>query len=60
ERRALNEVIQETYGSVDGFFKAFAKERKSGFWSNTCTIPYRCILGPDGKDLVEGIKDMQR
>ncbi len=60
ERRALNEVIQETYGSVDGFFKAFARERKSGFWSNTCAVPYKCILGPEGTDLVKEIKDMQR
>jgi hypothetical protein len=60
EKRALNEVIQQTYGSVDDFFKAFARERKRGFWSNTCEIPYRCILGPDGEDLVKEVKDMQR
>jgi hypothetical protein len=59
-RLALNEVIQETYGSVDGFFKAFAAERKNGFWSNACVSPYKCILGPDGKDLVGKVKDFQR
>jgi len=60
ERRALNEVIKETYGSVDGFFKSFAKEREDGFWSNACAIPYKCILGPDGKDLVAEVKGYQR
>jgi hypothetical protein len=60
EKRALNEVIKETYGSVDGFFKAFARERKRGFWSDSCTVPYKCILGPEGNDLVKEIKDMQR
>ena len=60
EKRALNEVIKETYGSVDGFFKDFAKNRKNGFWSDACDTPYKCILGPDGKDLVEEIKDMQK
>jgi hypothetical protein len=60
ERRALNEVIKETYGSVDGFFNSFAKERRSGFWSGACAIPYKCILGPDGTDLVEEVKSFQR
>jgi len=60
ERLALNEVIQETYGSVDGFFKAFKEERKNGFWTGTCALPYSCILGPDGKDLVADVKDFQR
>ncbi len=60
EKRALNEVIKETYGSVDGFFKDFAKNRKNGFWSDACDIPYKCILGPDGKDLVGEVKDMQK
>jgi len=58
ERLALNEVIKETYGSVDGFFKGFAKERKSGFWNNAC-VPYKCILGPGGQDLVEEVKALQ-
>jgi len=60
ERRALNEVIKETYGSVDGFFKAFSKERRDGFWTGACAIPYKCILGPEGKDLVEEVKNFQR
>ncbi|MGA2404251.1 MAG: hypothetical protein ABSG91_21520 [Syntrophobacteraceae bacterium] len=60
ERLALNEVIKETYGSVDGFFKRFATERKNGFWSNACAIPYKCIRGPKGKDLVEEVKDFQK
>ncbi len=53
EKLALNEVIKETYGSVDGFFKDFARDRKNGFWSDACDVPYKCILGPDGQDLVE-------
>lgn len=60
EKAALNKVIKETYGSVDGFFKDFAKERKKGFWSDGCDVPYKCILGPDGKDLVEEVKCLQR
>jgi hypothetical protein len=60
ERLALNEVIKETYGSVDGFFSAFAKERRNGFWSDACAIPYKSILGPDGNDLVTEVKNFQR
>jgi hypothetical protein len=60
ERLALEEVIKENYGPVDGFFNAFAKERKNGFWSNACANPYKCILGPDGKDLVAEVKNLQR
>jgi len=60
EKLALNEVIKETYGSVDDFFKAFAKDRRSGFWTDACDNLYRCILGPDGKDLVEEVKDIQK
>ena len=59
-KRALNEVLAEAYGSVEDFFKTFAKDRKYGFWSDACEVPYRCILGPDGKDLVEEVKDMQK
>jgi hypothetical protein len=59
ERLALNAVIKETYGSVDGFFNVFARERRNGFWSNACTDPYKCILGPGGKDLVAEVKDFQ-
>jgi hypothetical protein len=57
---ALNEVIKETYGSVDGFFMAFAKDRKKGFWSDVCEVPYKCILGPDGQDLVGEVKNIQK
>ncbi len=60
EKLALNEVIKETYGSVDSFFMAFAKSRKNGFWSDVCDIPYKCILGPDGQDLVDEVKCIQK
>jgi hypothetical protein len=60
ERLALNEVIQEHYGSVDGFFKDFEKNRKNGFFSDVCSVPYKCILGPEGKDLVDEVKGIQR
>jgi hypothetical protein len=59
-KKALNEVLTEAYGSVDGFFKTFARDRKNGFWSDACEVPYKCILGPDGRDLVEEVKDMQK
>ncbi|MGA3113624.1 MAG: hypothetical protein ABSF90_04235 [Syntrophobacteraceae bacterium] len=60
ERLALNEVIQKTYGPVDAFFNAFEKNRKNGFWSDTaCPIPYRCILGPEGNDIVGEVKSFQ-
>ncbi|MFZ0932571.1 MAG: DUF6055 domain-containing protein [Syntrophobacteraceae bacterium] len=57
---ALNEVIEETYGPVDRFFKDFARDRKRGFWGGPCDTPYKSILGPDGKNLIEGVKDFQR
>ncbi len=57
---ALNEVIRESYGSVDDFFKSFARDRNNGFWADTCESPYSCILGPDGKDLVKEVRDMQK
>ncbi|MHC1724740.1 MAG: hypothetical protein AB9866_01750 [Syntrophobacteraceae bacterium] len=60
ERQALNQVIQEAYGSVDLFFASFSKDRKKAFWGNSCVLPYKCILGPDGKDLVEQVKSIQR
>jgi hypothetical protein len=60
ERQALKETIQEAYGSVGGFFNAFAVERKRGFWAGTCGAPYNCILGPQGKDLVDEVKDIQK
>jgi hypothetical protein len=59
-RLALNEVIRESYGSVDDFFKSFARDRNNGFWADTCGTPYSCILGPDGKDLVKEVRDMQK
>jgi hypothetical protein len=61
ERLALNEVIQETYGPVDDFFKEFTKNRKNGFWSDVaCDVRYRCILGPEGNDLVGEVKNIQK
>jgi hypothetical protein len=59
EDLALNKVIEEAYGSVDGFFDAFAKDRKKGFWGEECDVPYKCIFGPDGKDIVEEVKCLQ-
>jgi hypothetical protein len=60
EKLALNEVIQEHYGSVDKFFASFARERKNGFWEANCSDPYKCILGPEGNDLVNEIKCLQK
>lgn len=60
ERQALREVLTEAYGSADGFLRSFTKDRKNGFWSDACDTPYKCILGPDGRDLVQEIKDMQK
>ncbi|MFZ0942284.1 MAG: DUF6055 domain-containing protein [Syntrophobacteraceae bacterium] len=60
ERLALNEVIHEKYGSVDGFFKDFEKNRKAGFYKDVCSVPYSCILGPQGKNLVDEVKSIQR
>jgi hypothetical protein len=59
ENLALKEVIEETYGSVDRFYQDFAKERRTGFWDGHCDAPYKCILGPDGKDLVQEVEDYQ-
>ena len=59
-KRALNEVLTEAYGSADGFLMSFTRERKNGFWSDACYTPYKCILGPDGNDLVKEVKDMQK
>jgi hypothetical protein len=59
-RLALKETIAENYGSVDGFFNAFAMQRKRGFWTAACSAPYNCILGPQGKDLVQEVKAIQR
>jgi hypothetical protein len=60
ENLALKEVVEETYGPADQFFKKFASERKSGFWSDPCDTPYRCITGPEGQDLVKEVRDLQR
>lgn len=59
-KEALNAVIQENYGSVDKFYADFAKARKSGFWAGDCGEQYKCILDPDGKDLVNEVKSMQK
>ncbi len=60
ERQALNEVVLEAYGSVDLFFASFSKDRRKSFWGESCALPYKCILGPDGKDLVEKVKSIQQ
>ena len=60
EKRALKEVLTEAYGSADAFLLSFGKDRKNGFWSGPCDLPYSCILGPDGKDLVKEVRDMQQ
>jgi hypothetical protein len=59
EKLALQKVITEAYGSVDAFYKDFAIERKKGFWSDSCGSPYKCILGPEGQDLVNEVKCIQ-
>jgi hypothetical protein len=58
---ALYSVVRDGYGSVEGFFSRFDKERRSGFWQgpDAGTHPYSCILGPEGKDLVAEIKAYQ-
>jgi len=58
ERLALDEVILENYGPRDKFFAAFANQRKNNFWGNCCD-PYKCILGPEGNDLVSEVKSLQ-
>jgi hypothetical protein len=57
---ALNEVILENYGSLEKFFASFANERKNGFWAGNCSDPYRCILGPEGNDLVNEVRSLQK
>jgi hypothetical protein len=57
---ALDESIREDYGSVGDFFKSFARDRRYGFWADTCDSPYGCILGPEGKDMVKEVRDLQR
>ncbi len=61
QNRALNETIKETYGGSPGdFLNSFARDRRHGFWSDTCDSPYGCILGPEGKDLVKEVRDLQK
>jgi hypothetical protein len=59
---ALLDVIRDSYGSADSFFRRFAHERKNDFWPES--VPQSCnytrIMGPDGKDLVAEIKKYQR
>ncbi len=59
---ALLDVIRDSYGSADSFFRRFARERKSDFWLGSVrrSCNYAHILGPDGKDLVAEIKKYQR
>lgn len=59
-RKALDEVIGENYGPSESFFASFSHERLNGFWKDTCDLPYRCILGPDGKDMVDKVRNMQK
>ena len=56
-RLALNAVIKEKYGSVEGFFKALCKGAQKRILERACADPYKCILGPDGKDLVAEVRD---
>ncbi len=58
ENLALKEVVEETYGPVHSFFKEFARERQSGFWSGPCDAPYNSIIGPEGRDLVAEVKNL--
>ncbi|MCE5336472.1 MAG: hypothetical protein LLG06_17995 [Desulfobacteraceae bacterium] len=60
EKKALDEVIQAHYGSVESFFASFSQARKQGFWAECCRAPYNCILGPDGKDIVEKVKGLNK
>lgn len=60
EKLALERVIQEEYGPAEKFFASFSAERKKGFWGEPCCGPYNCILGPDGTDMVEKVKCMQK
>lgn len=60
EKLALAEVVRETYGPADHFFASFARERKDGFWSETCSAPYKCILGPDGQDVVNRVRNLHK
>lgn len=59
---ALFDVILDSYGSVDSFFRLFAQERKRDFWPEPGQQPcnYTHILGPDGRDLVSEIKQYQK
>jgi hypothetical protein len=59
---ALFDVILDAYGSVGSFFRRFAQERKSDFWPGPAprSCNYACILGPDGSDLVAGIRQYQK
>ncbi len=59
-RLALDEVIKEHYGSRDAFFASFTDARKNGFFTDSCRVPYKCILGPDGRDAVDTVKGIQK
>ncbi len=59
ENLALREVVEKTYGSFDRFFQDFERERIKGFWNTSCETPYRCILGPDGDDIVQEVRSYQ-
>jgi len=60
-KKALFDVIRDTYGSVDSFFFRFALARRDCFWQNPGSQPsnYTHILGPDGVDLVAEIREYQ-
>ncbi|MEN6437650.1 MAG: hypothetical protein ABFD97_03610 [Syntrophobacter sp.] len=59
-RHALDQVINENYGRADAFFSSFSSARKNGFFADRCRLPYKCILGPDGKDVVDKVKCLQK
>lgn len=56
-KNALLDIIGEVYGPVDRFFLCFATWRKNGFQQDLASkvLPYPCILGPDGRNLVAEI-----
>jgi hypothetical protein len=60
-KKALFDVIRNSYGSVDSFFFRFALARRNHFWPGSApqSSHYAHILGPGGKDLVAEIKDYQ-
>ncbi len=60
-KKALFDVIRDTYGTVDSFFFRFALARRDCFWQDPVSEPsnYTRILGPDGVDLAAEIREYQ-